>query len=338
MPRRRSTAATGARPPTTTACTSRPAITRASSSASSGASRRFEPGTQGEHKVSRGFEPALTWSAHYIAEPALSRGDRRLPGARGRRHRCLRRRGPRARALPQGAGLTRREDHHLAVAEGSAGVVSAAGAGAARIRPGCWPPAATSPRRGCWPPIGAASSPGTRRASRSSGGRRTRAPCCSRRSSRLSRSLAKTLRNGGFSVAHRIEDFAGVIDGCAAPRARSPGTWITAGDARGVSGAAPAGPCAQLRDLARRRAGRRPLRRAARGTCSSASRCSAASAMPPRPPWRTWWRCAAATASRVIDCQLPRGTCASLGSRAASRGRSSRRCSRSGCGRARTLD
>jgi hypothetical protein len=30
---------------------------------------RFEPGTQGEHKVSRGFEPALTWSAHYIADP-----------------------------------------------------------------------------------------------------------------------------------------------------------------------------------------------------------------------------------------------------------------------------
>jgi uncharacterized protein len=29
---------------------------------------RFEPGTQGEHKVSRGFEPALTWSAHYIAD------------------------------------------------------------------------------------------------------------------------------------------------------------------------------------------------------------------------------------------------------------------------------
>src|SRR5213082_937517 len=29
---------------------------------------RFEPGTQGEHKVSRGFEPALTWSAHYIVD------------------------------------------------------------------------------------------------------------------------------------------------------------------------------------------------------------------------------------------------------------------------------
>jgi len=30
--------------------------------------KRFEPGTQGEHKVSRGFEPQLTWSAHYIAD------------------------------------------------------------------------------------------------------------------------------------------------------------------------------------------------------------------------------------------------------------------------------
>jgi uncharacterized protein len=29
---------------------------------------RFEPGTQGEHKVSRGFEPTLTWSAHFIAQ------------------------------------------------------------------------------------------------------------------------------------------------------------------------------------------------------------------------------------------------------------------------------
>jgi leucyl/phenylalanyl-tRNA--protein transferase len=43
---------------------------------------------------------------------------------------------------------------------------------------------------------------------------------------KTSRSLAKTLRNGGFSVA-LDEDFAGVIDGCAAPRPDSPGTWIT---------------------------------------------------------------------------------------------------------------
>jgi predicted N-acyltransferase len=30
---------------------------------------RFEPGTQGEHKISRGFEPVLTWSAHFVADP-----------------------------------------------------------------------------------------------------------------------------------------------------------------------------------------------------------------------------------------------------------------------------
>lgn len=30
---------------------------------------RFEPGTQGEHKIVRGFEPSPTHSAHYIAEP-----------------------------------------------------------------------------------------------------------------------------------------------------------------------------------------------------------------------------------------------------------------------------
>lgn len=41
------------------------------------------------------------------------------------------------------------------------------------------------------------------------------------------RSLAKRLRNAGFS-ASLDRDFAGVIDGCAAPRTASPGTWITA--------------------------------------------------------------------------------------------------------------
>jgi len=31
--------------------------------------QRFEPGTQGEHKVPRGFEPTLAHSAHYLSEP-----------------------------------------------------------------------------------------------------------------------------------------------------------------------------------------------------------------------------------------------------------------------------
>ncbi|MEO8016670.1 MAG: peptidogalycan biosysnthesis protein, partial [Pseudomonadota bacterium] len=29
---------------------------------------RFEPGTQGEHKVSRGFVPVNTWSMHWIVD------------------------------------------------------------------------------------------------------------------------------------------------------------------------------------------------------------------------------------------------------------------------------
>ena len=34
--------------------------------------QRFEPGTQGEHKVPRGFVPTLTHSAHYIADPRFA--------------------------------------------------------------------------------------------------------------------------------------------------------------------------------------------------------------------------------------------------------------------------
>jgi len=34
--------------------------------------RRFEPGTQGEHKVPRGFVPTLTRSAHFMADPRFA--------------------------------------------------------------------------------------------------------------------------------------------------------------------------------------------------------------------------------------------------------------------------
>ena len=33
----------------------------------------LEPGTQGEHKVARGFEPTTTHSAHRIADPRFAR-------------------------------------------------------------------------------------------------------------------------------------------------------------------------------------------------------------------------------------------------------------------------
>jgi predicted N-acyltransferase len=35
--------------------------------------RRVEAGAQGEHKVARGYLPAITHSAHYIADPGLRR-------------------------------------------------------------------------------------------------------------------------------------------------------------------------------------------------------------------------------------------------------------------------
>src|SRR5262249_5360475 len=35
--------------------------------------QHFERGTQGEHKVRRGFEPTVTWSAHWIADPRFRR-------------------------------------------------------------------------------------------------------------------------------------------------------------------------------------------------------------------------------------------------------------------------
>jgi predicted N-acyltransferase len=37
---------------------------------------RFEPGTQGEHKVSRGFVPQKTWSAHWIVDARFRRAIR----------------------------------------------------------------------------------------------------------------------------------------------------------------------------------------------------------------------------------------------------------------------
>ncbi len=36
--------------------------------------QRFEPGAQGEHKISRGFLPIPTWSAHWIADPGFQKG------------------------------------------------------------------------------------------------------------------------------------------------------------------------------------------------------------------------------------------------------------------------
>ena len=70
---------------------------------------RVEAGAQGEHKLARGYLPTKTYSAHFIADPALRRAiadylvrERAYVDAAGERAR-------RIRAVPQGArsGLTR---------------------------------------------------------------------------------------------------------------------------------------------------------------------------------------------------------------------------------------
>jgi hypothetical protein len=47
--------------------------------------KRVEAGAQGEHKLSRGYMPAATWSAHWIANPSFRRAIARfLDEERGR--------------------------------------------------------------------------------------------------------------------------------------------------------------------------------------------------------------------------------------------------------------
>jgi len=44
----------------------------------------FEPGTQGEHKISRGFSPQTTWSAHWLAHPEFADAIERYLDEEGR--------------------------------------------------------------------------------------------------------------------------------------------------------------------------------------------------------------------------------------------------------------
>jgi predicted N-acyltransferase len=46
--------------------------------------QRFEPGTQGEHKVARGFVPTATWSAHWLAHPEFAGAIERYVDEEGR--------------------------------------------------------------------------------------------------------------------------------------------------------------------------------------------------------------------------------------------------------------
>ncbi len=66
-------AATGAPSSTTPSCISRSATTRPSTTRSQHKLKWVEAGAQGEHKLARGYLPKTTYSAHFIANPALRR-------------------------------------------------------------------------------------------------------------------------------------------------------------------------------------------------------------------------------------------------------------------------
>ena len=60
----------------------------------------FEPGTQGEHKISRGFTPCATWSCHWLRDPRFHAAVADFLHARDDARRRLHGRARRARALP----------------------------------------------------------------------------------------------------------------------------------------------------------------------------------------------------------------------------------------------
>ena len=69
--------------------------------------QKFEPGTQGEHKISRGFTPSATWSCHWLRDRGLPRRGRGFPAARNAPRRRVHGRARRARAVSRRSAAPR---------------------------------------------------------------------------------------------------------------------------------------------------------------------------------------------------------------------------------------
>ena len=107
---------------------------------------------------------------------------------------------------------------------------------------------------------------------------------------------------------------------CAAHPARRPGRHLDrAADGGGLHRLAPAGPRAQRRDLGRRRAGRRAVRRGHRPHVLRRIDVRRAAPTRRRSRWPRWWPSAAHHGITLIDCQQNTGHLASLGAREMSR-------------------
>ncbi len=107
----------------------------------------FDPGTQGEHKLARGFEPTLTWSAHWLAHDGFGTAIGALPRARTGGGRRLHRRCGGTPAVPaRDPGVIPWLPRTGAARRVPAGQRGAAGAGRPAVRRRR--PVAGSPARG----------------------------------------------------------------------------------------------------------------------------------------------------------------------------------------------
>ena len=98
---------------------------------------RFEGGAGGEHKLSRGFEPAETWSCHALSDPAARRGGAAAPGDRAAGP--ARRRGGLARGAPAPRRVRARAAGALAAWPSGAAASRAQRGAAGTGRPGPGP-------------------------------------------------------------------------------------------------------------------------------------------------------------------------------------------------------
>ena len=167
--------------------------------------------------------------------------------------------------------------------------------------------------------MSAASFPGIRRSSRSSGGRRTHAWCCFPRNSMSREVCARRCATGRTPRAWTRR--SGPPSGPARRRARSGAeTWLNARDDRTRTRSCTCSDSAHsIETYHGERSGRRSVWHSAWAEFSSANRCSAESATPRR--WRSpdWSRSASRATSRLIDCQVASAHLASLGAREISR-------------------
>ena len=271
----------------------------------------FDPGTQGEHKLARGFAPTLTHSAHWLAHEGFHAAVGALPRARARR---------RARVPRGGRGSTcpssgdRRRDSLAAVPVTRRRRFR-------RSRPRSREPDGLlcaggdlAPERLHRRPIAAASFPwfstGQPILWWSPDPRTVLYPA----ELHVSRSLAKTLRKRQLRDQHRPRLRCRASTRCADPGAAPEGTWITPQMHEAYLRLHQLGYAHSVETWDGEPAGGRALRRRARAACSSASRCSA-----PRRDASKVALCALVTTRcsernyRLIDCQIASPHLASLG-------------------------